>query len=405
MSSTQKDTQTKRIINPIQNLELIGKNAEKFKDTEFDDLAERFQKLSINSPRKKSKKKKENMAHLFFTSERKLTTQQILSPPTETVDTLKENTKLIPSSVLLKKFKKKIVKKKMKKIAVVSLDYDGCCDLLLSKRQERVIKACFPKKPEIYKKSKQIIVDKLKKIDSANDEIIVVVGSARQDISSDKHNRDLRNREYYYYPHLMMKGDEGLALKEFEVFVKEMNSGKGPFKPTAKWRLSKLLHGDYGRQEGSAWEKEWCEKPYDASELKLDLVTYQLTRFRQSLGDEKFTYHFIDDRKDILTALEEMCKNSPVIPKDVGVYLHMYDWYNYMTNEKRYCEVFARFPMEKEPEPQIKIVKETVLENGAVKAIVKVDKIPVDFSKFFGKNIQISNGKAIKMSDITALFV
>ena len=58
MSSTQKDTQTKRIINPIQNLELIGKNAEKFKDTEFNDLADRFQKLSIAHLEKSKNKKR-----------------------------------------------------------------------------------------------------------------------------------------------------------------------------------------------------------------------------------------------------------------------------------------------------------------------------------------------------------
>lgn len=207
-------------------------------------------------------------------------------------------------------------------ICVFSPDYDGCLSSIICERTKRVIKTCFPIKG-YYKFVTKPMNDLIEKLDKKYQIVNVVCGSARQNAKVDNFNRYEQSKHYAGYPILKMKVDEGYVFTDLEKFVSNFEENE---LFTSEWNLWKLLFPDKDKEEGSSWKNE-SGFLLGLDILKKNLIEFQIKRAVKKYGP-KFDFVFVDDRKDILTAIKEMLEGKPKwLPSTVSVYLYRYDFF------------------------------------------------------------------------------
>jgi len=226
-------------------------------------------------------------------------------------------------AVCKEKLSQHFAEKKSQSMCVFSPDYDGYLSIITCPRSKRIIRACFPDDKEYYEKITLPIKQLVKKLDETYDCVNVVCGSARQNVSTDDHNRLVQSRQYAGYPKLKMKKDEGSVFSDLEKFVSMLQDDEDYI---SKWELWKLLFPDGENKEGTSWKNPSISL-IGLDVLKQNLIEFQIKKAVIKYGN-KFDFVFVDDREDILEALKKMLDNKPEwLPSSVSVYLYRYDFF------------------------------------------------------------------------------
>jgi len=200
-------------------------------------------------------------------------------------------------------------------ITVFDFDYDNCVGGLscVCQRTKRVIEgmdrfhATFPgqfaDRQALFDRSFEEFV---KPLADQPGRKLVMCGSARQDITSDKWNRKKEDKNYDGFPHFQhdTQKKEGLVTTELPCLAKQLGA-----------ELYPLLFADGDGKAGLAWEDE-SRTMYQCGpaahrwhDLKAPLLRFQIDRLQQHLGEGvPFHIYFFDDRVDILQEVVQRVK-------------------------------------------------------------------------------------------------
>ena len=243
-------------------------------------------------------------------------------------------TKLVPSQV--------IIKKRKRKISVISCDYDGCGNLVLNETYtKRLLNGCYPDDENLYQETAKKIEDKFRKIDSESKKVIWVNGSTRQSYSIDQYNRDKNSGAYSNYPQIgPMSDEEGSVFLDTERYIENIQKGNSRIKTQSQWELYKITQADRW-YDFSGWNNH-RKDVYHQDEFKQKLVMDQIRKLNKRLGGEDFVYHFFDDREDILEKVKSFIEESPgLFPDNIEIVLHHFCWHSLIKEkDSKYSSVF-----------------------------------------------------------------
>ncbi len=191
----------------------------------------------------------------------------------------------------------------MRKICVISLDYDGCGDILFNN-----IFLEFKSETEkaAIKNIRQKLLAYLTEITKDADQVVLFVGSNRQDFS---HNmlcaNDFKN---------------GSCFKNYEDLCKKN-----------KWIFNKLLLADIQNGKPAGTSMTNARIHCYVGHSKIDIIKGQFENLKNNYPDDNVSFYFFDDdSKDfILPNLATYFKNPDNhIPDNVKNFkLIKYDWY------------------------------------------------------------------------------
>lgn len=238
----------------------------------------------------------------------------------------------------------------MQNLAVISLDFDGCSDILTQFSMNRIHNHFNDKRYgtagtdgiDRMFDARAFLVDFLKKIEDTHEKCVLTCGSMRQSLQMDAaiDHSDSKENNRALGPHGMFEllemsflsgGDIEQATKNIlsdKTFTNRINEGSN----SDKWSLNKLLLPDayYGAAPGTTWSGGVApvDEPTRRVEYrwKVDIVKYQM-KLMEKTGD----FYFFDDRSEFLDAQAAMAQRNYIdIPKDVTLHLCHFDWYNHV---------------------------------------------------------------------------
>jgi hypothetical protein len=209
------------------------------------------------------------------------------------------------------------------KIAVVSLDYDGCGDILFTHQEKRLHQAyAIGEASRLLQKTRGKLQATLDHIQKTHARCILMVGSARQSVKTDRNLQKQRQIAAQQAGH----GDEfdaaedGLCFRDYERYAAA----------TRGIALDKCLLADTdtGSACGTAWADARKQSKRREHTDKLELLQMQMDHAAREHGDAIIDYYFFDDLMAILTPLRVALKTGRLVPpRNVRPHLVKFDWY------------------------------------------------------------------------------
>lgn len=223
-------------------------------------------------------------------------------------------------------------------VAVVSLDFDGCTDILFPKLRTtlkgQLAQHNSPEIQERLSKSRNALIEWLSEIERKHESVVITCGSNRQSLGVDQLLE--RRIDPSITKTSAFKSLDALdALDNYNIAnaLKVLN-GEPAEKGEKKWSVNRLLIADVetNKAPGSAWkgDTDFIIKSGDTLGNRLhreqeiwknDIIKYQIP-----LASSDF--YFIDDRSKFLDAQRTAINSGYIeIPPGVTVHLCHYDWF------------------------------------------------------------------------------
>jgi len=197
----------------------------------------------------------------------------------------------------------------MAKITILSLDYDGCSDILF----DDVVTTQSIKSESTLRHLRSLFEELLNRITADSSIVELYVGSDRQDNQLDNLGNSV-NRN-------------GLCFKNFEKLCNEKN-----------WRFKKLLMADIANLLpcGHSMENSGVKITNDfvkinnwSSKSKSVILNHQLQDVIKNHPGDEINFYFMDDHDyNIRSVVEYFGKSRNLIPDNIDFYLVEHNWYH-----------------------------------------------------------------------------
>lgn len=200
---------------------------------------------------------------------------------------------------------------------VLSLDYDGCMDVLFKGAHLRLSRRNMTAELKALEAVRTYILSKFSELTKGASRVVLMVGSNRQSIRIDQHNRMLLEREVGEVP-----SDVGSVRVDFSNLASSMG-----------WELNKALLADKvnGVPAGTAWENSELDYPLMQGKdnvTKKELIEFQFSQLQDLEGPIDF--YFFDDRSPLLDYVRETLVMDEQISPLLSFHTVHFDWFSHV---------------------------------------------------------------------------